>query len=424
MIQIIDENKRPSRGQMFAQAIGGLAQGASQAASAYYGSEAKKAAKKKQSDYLSKYELQDLEDPELIKVALGQKLKGENEEQKLIRQMQMLRDFARQNQQGRQGMGVQGMGQQLPMDPAMMQRMMMEGTMQPNQINQQFQGQQPDNGYGDMGGYDQTPNQGNYLDNLSDDQLNYLSLINPNLANTATKNREFQYKKEKDIESRLQDQKKEVRQSYVDNKDYISKVRNKYEDTLAKEARLDRMNQLDEEGELSPSSVINLLESLGLQSEWLQNPANEEYNKLSLDLLGGGSLQADYGNRILASEFKIAQQRIPSLMQTSEGRRQIVENYRAMLLPSILKQKRLQHYINKAEKEGKPLPNDLEGKVLQDIRPQLKKVYDDFKQRNGRYKVKKNTAPNDNAIEKYYFIANGDAAKAKKLMREDGYDVK
>jgi hypothetical protein len=208
-------------------------------------------------------------------------------------------------------------------------------------------------------------------------------------------------------------QTKEVRESFKENQDFINKVYDQYEDSLRKEADLDRMDQLNDSGELSDSAT-----------EWIKNPSNEEYNKLALDLLGGGSLQADYGSRVLASEFKVSQQRIPSLSQTQEGRRQISENIRTMLLPSKLKQERLQFYLDKQQRTGEPLPHNLRGQILKDIKPQLEEAYDKFKQRNGRYKVREGTIADDNALEKYYYLSDGDDKKAMKMMKEDGYDTR
>ena len=209
-----------------------------------------------------------------------------------------------------------------------------------------------------------------------------------------------------------------------ENGKYITKVHDQYEDSKRKESIFARMEQLEDSGELSESGVINLLESIGLQPEWLKNPKNEEYNKLSLDLLGGGTLQADYGSKLFASEFKVSQQRIPTLSQTPEGRRQIRENLQTALLPAKLKEDRLQYYIDKAERTGQPLPHDLRGKILKDIKPQLDEAYDKFKQRNGRYKVKIGTPLDEDAKEKYFYISEGNIEKARKMMLEDGYDVK
>lgn len=215
----------------------------------------------------------------------------------------------------------------------------------------------------------------------------------------------------------------QVSESYKENAPFITKTYDQYEDSQRRESILDRMDQLNKSGDLSDSGTINLLESLGMKSEWLKNPSNEEYSKLSLDLLGGGTLQADYGSRVLQSEFKVSQQRIPTLIQTPEGRKQISENIKAMMLPSRLKEERLQFYLDRQERTGQPLPHNLRGRILKDIKPQLEEAYDKFKQRNGRYKVREGTIPDDNVIEKYFYLADENTDKAEKMMRDDGYST-
>jgi hypothetical protein len=251
---------------------------------------------------------------------------------------------------------------------------------------------------------------------ISDEAIARASVINPNLA------RSIQHSKDVALRERTAAN-KEVSSSYKENQSFIDKTYDQYEDTLRRGAIIDRMDQLNDSDELSDSGVINALETLGLAPEWLKNPKNEEYTKLGLDLLGGGTLQADYGSRVLQSEFKVAQQRIPTLNQTKEGRKQISENIKTMLLPAKLKHERLQFYLDQAKRTGKPLPHDLRGTILKDIKPQLEEAYDKFKQRNGRYKVKDGTIPDDNALEKYYYISDGNEEKAMKFMKEDGYDI-
>lgn len=261
----------------------------------------------------------------------------------------------------------------------------------------------------------------------SQEVITAASIRNPSLGNMMQRQNEEATAEARHREKQQLNQdlshKKEVSESYKENKDYINNTYDKYEDSLRRESILDRMDQLENSGELSESGVINLLEQLGLNQEWLKNPANEEYTKLALDLLGGGSLQADYGSRVLASEFKVSLQRIPTLMQTPEGRKQIKENIKTMLLPSQLKQDRMKFYLDKSENTGNPLPHNLRGKILQDIKPQLERAYDEFKQRNGRYKVKEGTSPEENVVEKYFYMTNGDIDKAAKMMKEDGYNV-
>lgn len=254
-----------------------------------------------------------------------------------------------------------------------------------------------------------------------------VGISNPRAADAMQKHNDTvlaQQKHDEDLDFRKRTEgHKEVTASYNENKEYINKTYDQYEDSLRRESILERMDQLNNSGELSDSGIVNLLEQIGLNQEWLKNPANEEYTKLALDLLGGGTLQADYGSRVLASEFKVSQQRIPSLMQTPEGRKQIGENIKAMLLPAKLKQDRMQYYLDKSKRTGEPLPHDLRGQILKDIKPQLESAYDSFQQRNGRYKVAKGTEVDDNAIEKYYYLADGNEEKARKLMQEDGYDL-
>lgn len=262
---------------------------------------------------------------------------------------------------------------------------------------------------------------------VPESQIAFAAAIDPAVAremrahNTAIETRQ---RHEENLELKKEiDQTKQVSESYKTNQKFIDKTYDQYEDSLRRDSILGRMNELEESGELSDSGIVNTLEGLGLKAEWLKNPSNEEYTKLGLDLLGGGTLQADYGSRVLQSEFKVSQQRIPTLSQTPEGRRQIAENIKTMLLPAKLKNDRMQYYLDRAERTGEPLPHDLRGKVLRDIKPQLEEAYDKFKQRNGRYPVKDGTVPDDNALEKYYFLSDGNQDKAFKMMKEDGYDV-
>src|SRR5208337_985534 len=219
--------------------------------------------------------------------------------------------------------------------------------------------------------------------NISDEDIARITAKDANIG------RSLQHSKDVGLREKTA-ARKEVGESFKENQQFIDKSHDQYEDTLRREAITDRMNELQESGELSDSGMINLLESLGLKQEWLKNPANEEYTTLS---------------------------------QTPEGRRQITENIKTMLLPAKLKHERLQFYLDQSERTGKSLPHDLRGRVLKDIKPQLEESYDKFKQRNGRYQVKTGTFPDDDALEKYFFIANGNEEKAIKMMKEDGYDI-
>jgi hypothetical protein len=380
MVQILENRKAPSFGQKFSNAVGAGLQGAGQLYQQHQAQQQQAQAAKTAKDMFG-IDITGF-DPDTQKALLVEAFKQQGKSGRDLQKQ----EFATKLFSGGQPQSNQGDA--------------LRGGQEPNE--------EPIQGISSSQGFDAA--------NISDEDIVKGSIIDKGLGDVVSKLKETAIKK-------TQGEKKEVTESFKENSPYINKVYDSYEDALRKEAIFDRMDQLEESGELSDSGMINFLESIGLKPEWLKNPANEEYSKLSLDLLGGGTLQADYGSRVLASEFKVSQQRIPTLSQTPEGRNQIKENLRTMLLPARLKQERMSYYIDKSKRTGQPLPHDLRGQVLKDIKPQLEEAYDKFKQRNGRYPVREGTIPDDNSIEKYYYLSNGNEAKAFKMMREDGYDV-
>src|SRR5208337_3577662 len=168
--------------------------------------------------------------------------------------------------------------------------------------------------------------------NISDEDIARITAKDANIG------RSLQHSKDVGLREKTA-ARKEVGESFKENQQFIDKSHDQYEDTLRREAITDRMNELQESGELSDSGMINLLES----------------------------------------EFKVSQLRIPTLSQTPEGRRQITESIKTMLLPAKLKHERLQFYLDQSERTGKSLPHDLRGRVLKDIKPQLEESYDKFK---------------------------------------------
>lgn len=386
---------------------------------------------KEEDDAIEKatgFKMHGITDPKMREQAFSEMLKGKNakdlQNQKYDKKNDLIKDVYGNKQNPAQDFGNQMQPNQNRKLPSFMDNMqgdqgLMNGQQDqmgmPNQMNGQQDQMQDQNG----GGFDASQ--------LSDEKIARLYAADHDQGVAARAAKDAANKKIANQEKIASDKeiadKKEVTESYKENQTLIDKTYDEYEDTLRREAIIDRMNDLEESGELSDSGTINALEALGLKPEWLKNPKNEEYNKLGLDLLGGGTLQADYGSRVFASEFSVAQQRIPTLSQTPEGRRQISENIKTILLPRKLKQERLQFYLDQADRTGKPLPHNLRGKILNDIKPQLEEAYDKFKQRNGRYKVKDGSYADDNTLEKYYFISEGDYDKAAKMMKEDGYDI-
>jgi len=391
MIQIIKEKKKPSLGQQFAQAFGNMGRELPNMIGEYQQNQEKQEKMQNEKSALEKLGMDPNLPPELQKLMMQYELMGGLEEKK-----------------------GQNKLDQLNYKNDLRKKLIEEITGGfSNQSKNSDQEQNYDAYLDEYVSHERQMNQKSDEDFFSQAEK-YAAIGEHDLSQVATN------RAKANIASKNA-QTKEVRESYKENKPFIDRTYDQYEDSLRKEAILDRMSDLDDE--TSQSGITNLLETLGLKQEWIQNPANEEYTKLGLDLLGGGTLQADYGSRVLASEFKVSQQRIPTLMQTKEGRKQISENLKTMLLPARLKEERMKYYLDKSERTGQPLPHDLRGKILKDIRPELEEAYDKFKQRNGRYKVRNGTIPDDQSIEKYYFLSDGNEKKAFKMMKEDGYDI-
>ena len=390
MIQIIPENRKQSTGSRFAEAFGNMLGSLGQQIP-------EELTRRESAEKLNKLTGQDISSlsPELQKTFLSEFMKQQGREK--LQQNKF--GFTNEILRGRQPSSQQGM--------QLRPRGILADEGMPSE---------------------RTQSQGFNPAEISDEDILRLNAVDPSVGRAASHAKDValrEAREERSFQQKEQlEKKKDVRESYKENEKYINKVYDSYEDAERKSAIFDRMDQLEESGELSGSGVYNLLETMGLRPEWLKNPANEEYTKLGLDTLGGGTLQADYGSRVLASEFKVSLQRIPTLSQTPEGRKQIKENLKAMLLPSKLKKERMQYYLDKSERTGEPLPHNLRGKILRDIKPELDEAYESFKQRNGRYKVKEGTQPDPSSIEKYFYIANKDSKKAVKMMIEDGYDIK
>jgi len=270
-----------------------------------------------------------------------------------------------------------------------------------------------------------------WYESLSEPEKIRLARSNPALANLGEKQREFDQKQaiakeERDL-SKMQFDSKAVRDSYKQNQDYIDKIYTANEGAEVQEAEFDRMEQLIDTGELTNSTVASLFQMFHLPIELLANPTNDEYNKAAYNMTK--NVVADYGNRPLLAEFNVMLRRIPSLLNTDEGKRQIISDMRILMEPAKLKAKALRRIIDESEEKNKPLPNDLRGKIQKEIQPELGKIYDSFKNRNGRVKVKKGTPVNGDVVDKYLELARDpktgkiDPKKAGDMAAEDGYDI-
>jgi len=269
------------------------------------------------------------------------------------------------------------------------------------------------------------------FDSLDDQQRAQLSLKFPQLASLLERQKEFSQRQtiaqeDRDLK-KLQHADKQVTESYKENQPYIDKVYDEYEVSQKRDAQLTRMQQLIDSGELTAPGLANVFHMFHIPIENLSNMTNDEFNKLSNDLTTG--ITSDYGSRVLASEFQTMLRRIPTLLNTDEGKRQIIQNMKILLEPARLKQEALRHLIDEAEVKNKPLPHNIRGVIQKEIQPHLDKIYEDFKLRNGRVKVEEGTPITSDVVQKYMELSRDkktgaiDIDKAEEMAEKDGYDI-
>lgn len=116
--------------------------------------------------------------------------------------------------------------------------------------------------------------------------------------------------------------------SAEDDNAYRKQILNRYESAQTLDTQLARMERLNESNQLSTPASIKALQTFGVPLSFLNNPSNEEFEKLSLDLTK--NITQVYGNRILKTEFDNFLRTIPTLLNTKEGRERIINNLRLM----------------------------------------------------------------------------------------------
>jgi len=134
--------------------------------------------------------------------------------------------------------------------------------------------------------------------------------------------------------------------------------------------RLDRMEDLLGTGKLTNPIYKGLLEKAGIDIPALMNPESQEFEKLSFDLTAG--MAKDFGNRINIAEFKTFLRRVPSLSQSDEGKKRVIENFKNIsIMPNIMRHKAMQEVLR--ENQGVP-PLDLAEQIEEKVGPQLSQL--------------------------------------------------
>ncbi len=102
-------------------------------------------------------------------------------------------------------------------------------------------------------------------------------------------------------------------------------VEKEYHSAKEEDMRLDRMEKIDKEGNVSTPALVKALDAFGIPIGILSNPATEEYRKLETDFVRNVS-KVFPGGKITNYEIQSYLKTIPSLMNSPEGRKAIIRN--------------------------------------------------------------------------------------------------
>ncbi len=177
----------------------------------------------------------------------------------------------------------------------------------------------------------------------------------------------------KEFNLRKKEEKAERQFAFQQTKKFIDGVNDSYKSTLDTERSLYKMDNLIDKG-LSTPALVKTIKFLGLPLSILRNPNNEEYEKESEKLVSG--VNEAFRGRILLSEIENFKNRIPTLMNSDEGKKRIISG-----MKEVLKANKLQYDVTQrilAENGGVP-PLDLEQRVDAEVIPQLEEMAQKFR---------------------------------------------
>jgi len=140
--------------------------------------------------------------------------------------------------------------------------------------------------------------------------------------------------------------------------------------------RLGRMESLIDSGQLNPAAYVAALDFFGLGNvSALKSPASQEFEKISTDFLK--DVKSIFGARITEYEVKSFLKTIPTLLQTDEGKRRVIQNLKLMNDTRILRSQ-VERRITNENRGVEPL--DLQEQVDERMQAPLDKMSEEFKE--------------------------------------------
>lgn len=163
---------------------------------------------------------------------------------------------------------------------------------------------------------------------------------------------------------------------YAQSKDFRKELLDNYQDSIVTNMHLDQMSNLNDSGKLSAPITAAFLNKFGLPLGILNNPDSEEFDKLSKDLLK--NIRTYFGARINVVEVENFLKTIPTLMNSEEGRRRIIDNLKLFMKPRQMMYEEYQNLRKDYKQKGKTLPADLQEEILDRLKPQLTELSKTF----------------------------------------------
>lgn len=153
-----------------------------------------------------------------------------------------------------------------------------------------------------------------------------------------------------------------------------TEIENDYKAFQSEDLRLNKMEKLSEKGQLSSPLMVKTLDTLGLPIGVLGNPDTEEYKKLEVDFLRDA--RSIFGNRVTNYEAQTFLKSIPSLLNSSEGRKNIIENRKLM---NEAKKLRYDAYKDILKEYGGRKPQNMGILIEEKIGPRMEEISEQFK---------------------------------------------
>lgn len=173
---------------------------------------------------------------------------------------------------------------------------------------------------------------------------------------------------EKMKQKRMIEESREGRESRKETSPYINNINEAYENAEMSDAYVDRLEQLDKEGDVAGALPAKVVEFFDLPIGFLSAPS-QEVEKISATM--GTNVAKAYGfGNIRAIEFSNFIKSLPTLMNTAEGRERI---YQVMRYKNSLDKARFEVKNQIVDKYKGNVPSDIQDKITKQMTPYYKK---------------------------------------------------